>query len=348
MKPITISDTEKTALMDSFKKYLDELKADDGRISFSTPLVTVTATKPTVYFTTEAYHRMMALVENIDKEIAWHGVVEKIDNQSYLVKDILVYPQKVTGATVTTDDLELGMWYMQLPDETMDNLRFQGHSHVNMPTSPSAVDKNYYADMVQTLHNDDFYIFMIFNKRGDHFAEIYDLAQNILFENNDVTICVVDEAGCSIKDWATETIKNQVKCNETSNTYSSSYTTPYYQEEIDERQNKWESDKDLDWSLRTQDGKVWSTKRRMYVIPTDYKYDSDVKRYVPKEVYDKKYGRTELKILDTITVDGKQYTQNDIEKMSDKDYKKFLAKIGIIDKRTTGGNHHGNGSVQTS
>ena len=296
----------------------------------------------------------MALVENIDKEIAWHGIVEKIDNTTYLIKDIIVYPQKVTGATVTTDDVELGMWYMQLPDETMNNLRFQGHSHVNMSTSPSAVDKNYYSTMVQTLRKTDFYIFMIFNKRGEHFAEIYDLAQNVLFENNDINISVVDNSGMSIKNWALEEIKNQVKTETISSV--STYTTP--------TRNTYQEDKfqpDLDWSIRTATGEVWSRKKHTYVVPEGFVYDPQVRYYISKENYIQKYGalptnqapnlaRSEKKGKGSVTINGKKYTIEEINNMPDEQYFNLLERV---DRQNRTRNNRGkgaksNGSVKTS
>lgn len=38
-----------------------------------------------------------------------------------------------------------------------------------------------------------FYIFMIWNKRGEKTVKIYDLRENILFETADVTVTMPDE-----------------------------------------------------------------------------------------------------------------------------------------------------------
>ena len=56
-----------------------------------------------VNFTPEAYHEMCMLIDHFDTEVAWHGLVDRIDKTHFRITKILVYPQKVTGATVNTD-----------------------------------------------------------------------------------------------------------------------------------------------------------------------------------------------------------------------------------------------------
>ena len=41
---------------------------------------------------------------------------------------------------------------------------YAGHSHVNMGTSPSSVDLNHQEEILRMLGDNDFYIFMIWNK----------------------------------------------------------------------------------------------------------------------------------------------------------------------------------------
>ena len=120
--------------------------------------------KPEVRFSLEAYHKMQALVNYCDKEICWHGLVEKVDDLSYYVYDILVYPQLATAATVEADEEEYVKWLDELEDEEFNAIRMQGHSHVNMTASPSGVDEDYYD--VLRRHITDYYIYLIMNKSG--------------------------------------------------------------------------------------------------------------------------------------------------------------------------------------
>ena len=73
-------------------------------------------------------------------------------------------------------------------------------------------DVHLYESILQTLRKTDYYIFMIVNKRREVFVMIYDMAQNIVFEKDDITIYVMLNNGQSLGDWhRTETEKHVVK-----------------------------------------------------------------------------------------------------------------------------------------
>lgn len=136
---------------------------------------------------------MQILIREFNDEVAWHGIATRCEEKdTYLISDILVYPQEVTGTTVTTDQEKYQMWLMGQEDDIFNNIRMQGHSHVNMATSPSSVDLNLYESILDQLSGDMFYIFMIWNKSGSKTVKIYDLRENILFETSDVTVSIKD------------------------------------------------------------------------------------------------------------------------------------------------------------
>ena len=173
-----------------FYEILRTGKFSDGKINFTKTLGAVDR-KATVLFTEMAWQKMQTLIREFDKEVAWHGIAERCEEKdTYLISDILVYPQEVTGSTVTTDQSEYEMWLMKQEDDVFNNIRMQGHSHVNMSTSPSSVDLNLYEGILSQLDSDMFYIFMIYNKRGEKTVKLYDLRENILFETADVTVAV--------------------------------------------------------------------------------------------------------------------------------------------------------------
>ena len=69
-----------------------------------------------------------------------HGTVlrtenSKSDSNEFIVEDIFVYPQEVTGSTVTTDQEAYSKWLYELDDDIFNNLRMQSHSHCNMGVS---------------------------------------------------------------------------------------------------------------------------------------------------------------------------------------------------------------------
>lgn len=150
-------------------------------------LIKTRAVVPTIQITKEAFEKMNKLVQGCIDEIGFHGIVEKEEN-TYTITDILVYPQTVTGATVTVDETELCEWQLAIPTETYNKIRMQGHSHVNMAATPSRTDHASYQKILQALPEDDFYLFLIMNKRGTIWMQFFDLKQNIVFENQDLKL----------------------------------------------------------------------------------------------------------------------------------------------------------------
>ena len=175
-----------------FDTYIRD-KISDGKINFQKNIGTVKR-KATVYFTELAYRKFQALVDGFNNEVAWHGLAYRGKDESkdeYYITDILVYPQEVTGATVTTDQKKYQDWLMSQDDDTFNNVRMQGHSHVNMGVSPSGVDENLYESILAQLDDNMFYIFQIWNKKGDKTCKIYDLKKNIMFDTADCEIKIL-------------------------------------------------------------------------------------------------------------------------------------------------------------
>lgn len=166
-----------------------------------------------IYITASAYLKMLTYVLTTEKELAWHGTVltdlEKHPNK-YFITDVFLYPQTVTGATVTTDQEKYNTWTQDLDDDTFNNMRFQGHSHVRMGVTPSGVDTTFYEDLVQNLHNGEFYIFMILNKSQDMYFRIYDTKNNIMYDKEDITVIVLDSDNENLIEDAKVSIKENI------------------------------------------------------------------------------------------------------------------------------------------
>lgn len=194
MKVIRINESIKQDLIEKFTTYVNTAKLSDTRINFSANILgnytkAQGAERPTIFITAAAYLKMMLYVRDTSTEIAWHGTVERhIENNSYFIKDVFLYPQKISGATVQTDQEKYNDWIMELDDDTHNTMRFQGHSHVNFGASPSSTDLQFYDDMLQVLPKNDYYIFMIMNKSGEMTWLIYDLAKNTIYETTDIDI----------------------------------------------------------------------------------------------------------------------------------------------------------------
>lgn len=180
-------------------------------------------------FSETARKKMYYLIQECEKEIAWHGLVERTDNGFY-VEDIIMFPQNVTGATVTTDDDKYPTWMNTQPNEIFEKIRFHGHSHVNMGVTPSGVDETYQENILRQrmtgfAEEKGFYIFGIFNKEGDYWLNIYDIDNNKLYETDDIKYMVYEPHE---QDWAKEQIKEYVTIQTFTPAYRRYGGTGYY------------------------------------------------------------------------------------------------------------------------
>lgn len=228
-----IEETQKE-LLQKVAKFLEELKTKNltkGNISFNQAYTydEKDFSRPIVEFAPEAWMKMVALISTTSSEIAWNGVVDRKADDHYYISDILVYPQKVTGATVDPDEGERSLWLSKIPREQRCKLGFQGHSHVNMSPSPSGTDMVSRAEIVQHLSDEDFYIFMIMNKSYEFTMALYDMKTNALYDTKDIDV-VAYVGDDNLLDWCKEEKKEKIKTSYYSGSYNSnnkkSNTTP--------------------------------------------------------------------------------------------------------------------------
>lgn len=139
-------------------------------------------------FSPTAWIKTHAVVSVCDKEAAWNATAVRDPDtpNGYIIKDVFVYPHEVTSVTVDRDAGAYSKWLDSFPDEIFNEIRCQGHSHVNMGVSPSADDLTHQQEVIDQLSGDMFYIFLIVNKRMDIYAKIVDLQSNLIFEPEDV------------------------------------------------------------------------------------------------------------------------------------------------------------------
>jgi len=191
-RPIILTDEIKKKALDEFSTMLDGMKMSDGKLSYSKSYEYKDCSA-IVWLTQEAYRKIVALVMEFKEEVGWHGVVSRLDENEFLIEDIVIYPQEVTGSTVNTDQFIYSEWLYSLDDEIFNKIRMQGHSHVNMSVTPSSVDSEHRSQILEQLESDMFYIFMIWNKSLSIHTLIYDMNRNILYENKDVYVHLLDD-----------------------------------------------------------------------------------------------------------------------------------------------------------
>lgn len=190
MKPIKLNDAQVRKIQDDVLKMLSEEKLYNGKIDLKYSIKS-TPGDIRLGFSPLAFSKMLALIYTFDSEVGWHGTAVRTDD-GFFVKDIMVYPQEVTGTTVNTDQEGYEQWLMSLDDEQFNECRMQGHSHVNMGTSPSSVDITHQESILGQLGDDDYYIFMIWNKKMQRTIYIFDMQHNIMYEDDDINIYIGD------------------------------------------------------------------------------------------------------------------------------------------------------------
>lgn len=226
-----LNNRDKKKLLSKYKKELDE--ANLLHIPTGSGLTKADFTvdkdlkKPHITFSDRALGIIKELVAQCEKEIAWNGLVRfDEETNTYHVYDILIFPQIVTGASVDVDETKYANWIGSLTDDQINHMRFHGHSHVNMSTGPSGIDTGYQHEML-SMQITDYYIFMIFNKRNEMYACIYDKAHNIFYEREDI---IIESPMSEWKDTAAQMIKENVESpkpkvttNYTGNPYRGGY-----------------------------------------------------------------------------------------------------------------------------
>ena len=174
---------------------LRKIKMSDGEFKFSKEFkyekkfkYEKSDRRVTIVIDPVAYAKMTTIIMSESQEVGWHGISERKNAREFLIKDILVYPQQVTASTVDTDEEEYAKWLIQVPEEHFNDLHFHGHSHVNMGVFPSATDMGHREKITSQLGDEDYYIFMIWNKKLEWSAAVYDMASNTLYETADVDV----------------------------------------------------------------------------------------------------------------------------------------------------------------
>lgn len=186
-----------------------------------------------------AYLKMVRLIMSFQTEVGWHGLIQRSldDPSSFVLSDIMVYPQNVTGSTITTDEVRMTEWLDRFPDESFRQIRFHGHSHVNMDVFSSGTDDDLQRDLVEMMTNpDDFYLFFIMNKRLELFLRLYDNKFGVMYETADCVVEIADDgadltafladAHQQVKPVAVAPAKSDSKPTNSSDEYASAVLPP--------------------------------------------------------------------------------------------------------------------------
>ena len=199
-KPIKLTETLIQQMTKEFEEKLRSTRLASGKVDYTKAFTYQgDESKVRVLFDPLAYLKMLSLIDHFSSEVGWHGTVERVSNDVFVIKDILVYPQIAAASTVNTDQEEYTKWLMGLDDDTFNAMHMHGHSHVYMSTSPSSVDDTHRELILSQIGDEDFYIFIIWNKRNEYTVSVYDLKTNTLYEDKDIEVGINGNDGFDIK-----------------------------------------------------------------------------------------------------------------------------------------------------
>lgn len=238
------------------------------------------STEPQVFITSEAYIKMRTLVDKTSTELGWYGFVSKLPglDNVYVIEDIIVYPQKVTGATCEQDEDRMFEFEMSLTTEQVRARRFQAHSHVNMGVTPSGVDEAFYQDLLSQVR--DYYIIMVTNKRGDNHIRFYDMENNIVY--TELELKVLLDNGTDVDKWYQEEVDNNLS-KPTSIITNSAGNNNFKGSIFDD-----------EWDYATKNKRIWDPYLFEWIDEDDYKtiygvpYTGQFKDLKPASLYSKK------------------------------------------------------------
>ena len=165
---------------------------------------------PIILFDCETLELMKAIVKECTTECQWHLSVQRNKN-IFKLYNLQMFPQENSGATTDTDTDEYIEWLTNIPNDEINLLRCHGHSHVNMSVYSSSTDTKYQEDIISKLEPNDFYIFLVVNKSNNIHIRLYDLKNNIMFEDNDIQIFTLNKDNETFVKKAKELIKENCK-----------------------------------------------------------------------------------------------------------------------------------------
>ena len=159
-------------------KFRVKTTSDKPTVSHIRPRSSLQA--PIVCYTPHVKAVIDMIVDTCKEEAGWLGLVKEMP-YGYLVHKIYIPKQEVSATTTEIDADAMSALALEIMDAGDDpnELRYWGHSHVDMGVSPSRQDED---QVEEYLDNCELFIRGIYNKRGDSKVDVYDLKDGVAYE----------------------------------------------------------------------------------------------------------------------------------------------------------------------
>lgn len=175
---------------------------------------------PCVIISSVAMNKMRIYVNESEDEIGWLGFVEKVDETTYNISDVMLFEQEVHSSTteISPENLvTIGTELIKSGNDgvkKVNSLRLWGHSHVDMSVNPSGQD-NDQMDIFKE-NNCDWFVRIIANKKSQLKVDVFNYKSGLdfinvpWFEDSNVSTEEIDNKITATKDYLESLNKERI------------------------------------------------------------------------------------------------------------------------------------------
>lgn len=136
--------------------------------------------RPEILFTNEVLLKYRTIVNEVSTEIGWLSLVREVTpKEKYIVYDVIVPKQEVTGVTTELDEDDLTRIGCSMPQDKFEDVRCWCHSHVNMAVNPSGTDEQTFEQFYQHC---PYFIRVICNKKNEMRVDFVDTEEEYRYD----------------------------------------------------------------------------------------------------------------------------------------------------------------------
>lgn len=165
--------------------------------------------KPVIYLPRESKQKLDAYVSIAKGEIAGMGRISMLGPSRFLVEDVFIFKQKANGAEAVLDQEDLSAFLVECVQKgiSIDNIRLQWHSHVNMGCFWSATD----LANIEGFDNGmvDWMVSIVGSKSGQYLGRL-DVFHPLRISVDDIPVLLLEEIDPKVAEQIEREIEEKV------------------------------------------------------------------------------------------------------------------------------------------